>query len=135
MQIDYALIADHAEISGGKLYLMGGGWDVTRVRTVPARVRIAIALGVRLDWMEADQPNRVRVQLEDEDGGELVRADGSLKVERPHHLPAGSTQLAQMVVTVSARFPRYGGYRVRITAGEGDSEVTRTLPFRVMEHA
>lgn len=135
MQIDYALIADHAEISGGKLYLMGGGWEVTRARTVPARVRMAVALGLRLEWMEAGQPIRVRVVLEDEDGGEIVRADGSLKVEAARHLPAGSSHLAQIVVSVTARFPRYGGYRVRITAGEGKAEVTRTLPFRVLEQA
>ena len=37
MEIDYALLAEHAEVTGGKLYLMGGGWDTMNVPEVPRR--------------------------------------------------------------------------------------------------
>ncbi len=52
VELDYALIADHAEITGGKLYLMGGGWDTFASQRFPAAVRFAVATGVRIAWEE-----------------------------------------------------------------------------------
>lgn len=42
MEFDYALLADHAEVINGKLYLMGGGWDVRQAPQAPARAQFAV---------------------------------------------------------------------------------------------
>ncbi|MGK2965475.1 MAG: DUF6941 family protein [Tepidiformaceae bacterium] len=135
MRIDYALIADYAEINGGKLYVMGGGWDTFRGKQVPMPVRVAVAVGVRLEWEETNSPVPVRVTIEDEDGQGLIRADGTLNVGRPPHLPPGSSQLAQVAMNLQVILPAYRGYRVQVTAGEGDSGVTTSLPFRLVPPA
>ncbi|MGE5595220.1 MAG: DUF6941 family protein [Hyphomicrobiales bacterium] len=132
MDIDYALLADHAEVVSGKLYLMGGGWDTWFAAEVPAQVRMAVAVGIRVGWDETNQPVPVVITLEDDDGQSLVKLEGSINIGRPAHLPAGSTQLAQMAANIGMQVQRHGGYRVRIEAGEGPHVVQRYIPFRLL---
>jgi len=133
MDIDYAILADHAEVVAGKLYLMGGGWDTRYVKEVPSQGRLAVALGVRFGWEETNQPTPVHITVEDDDGKQLVRAQANVNVGRPPHLPPGSTQLTQLAIALPVNFQAYGGYRVVIRAGEGDSAIERILPFRVAQ--
>ncbi len=132
MQIDYVLIADYAEIVAGKLYLMGGGWDVFRAQAVPVPVRMAVALGVRVGWEETNQPRPVQVVVDHEDGAELARIDGAVNVGRPAHLVPGSSQLTQMAANLSLNLSQFGGYRVRASGGP-DKEVSLILPFRLVK--
>jgi hypothetical protein len=113
MDIDYALIADHADIVGGKLYLMGGGWDTFSAATLPAQVRLAVVVGVRIGWDETNRPVPVIVTVEDDDGATLVRIEGQVNVGRPPTLPPGATQLAQMAANVPVNIAKAGGGRCR----------------------
>lgn len=133
MDIDYALIADYADLAAGKLYLMGGGWDTITVADVPATMRIAVAIGVRFGWEETNRPTAVTITIEDDDGAALVTMQGQVNVGRPAGLPPGSTQLAQMAANAALTIAKPGGFRVRIQAGEGGPE--RALPFRVNRRA
>jgi hypothetical protein len=132
VQIDYALVADYAEVSGGKLYLMGGGWDTFTVAEVPASIRMAVVAGVRVGWEETNQRIPVRIFIEDDDGKELVRIEGEVNMGRPPGLPPGSTQLSQVAANLPLTAPAHGGYRVRVVAGEGEAAQERSLPFRVV---
>ena len=133
VDIDFALIADYAELVNGKLYLMGGGWDTFNAAAEPIQLAPAIALGVRIGWEETNRNVPVRVTIEDDDGAEMVRADGNLTVGRPPGLEAGATQLAQMTARLGILLPRFGGYRVHVTVGTGDTAVERFLPFRIVK--
>ncbi len=112
---------------------MGGGWDTYQAPEVPLQIRVALAIGVRVGWEETNVPIPVHVTIDDDDGKELVRIDGQLNVGRPPGLPAGSTQLSQMAVNVPLNVTAFGGFRVRIAAGEGEPADIRTLPFRVLK--
>ena len=131
MDIDYAVIADYAEIVGGKLYLMGGGWDTTYAAEVPAAVKVAIAVGARIAWNETDHPMPVHITVEDDDGKVLVSMDGAVTVGRPSGIVPGSAQLAQMAANVTFNAPQFGGYRVMVNAGQGEAAISHALPFRV----
>lgn len=135
MDIDYALIADYAEIVGGKLYLMGGGWDTTYAAEMPAMVRQAIAVGIRVGWTETGKNLPVAIVVEDDDGQVLVKIDGAVTVGRPEGLIPGTPQLTQMAANVAFNAPRFGGYRVMVTAGEDGATTSRSLPFRVAQNA
>ena len=130
MDIEYALIADYAELVGGKLYVMGGDWDNTTAPEVPAGIRMAIAVGVRLGWEETNTAIPVEMTVHDDDAQELVRVNGSVQVGRPAEILPGSTQLAQIAINLQITLPTFGGYRVRVVAGPGD--VSRALPFRLV---
>ncbi len=131
MEIDYLLLAEHAEVTGGKLYLMGGGWDTMTVASVPASIRLALVAGVRVDWDETNVPVPLLVRVDDDDAQEVFRLQGEMNVGRPPHLPAGSTQLSQMTFALAVTLPRLGGYRVSLAAGSGEAPVRRSIPFRL----
>lgn len=132
MDIEYALIADYAEMVGGKLYLMGGGWDTFTQAEVPAQLRLSLAIGVRVGWEETNNDFPVRVLIEDDDGHELVRIEASMNVGRPPTVPPGSRQLAQLAANVPLTVTQHGGYRIVIRAGADEAATSeRILPFRV----
>lgn len=133
MDIDFALLADYAEVVGGKHYLMGGGWDTWFTREVPAQIRLSLSVGVRVGWDETNTQIPVRGRIEDDDGKVLVRFDAQVNVGRPAHLPPGSTQLAQLAANLPLQIQQFGGYRAVIEVGEGDGSVERHIPFQVVQ--
>lgn len=133
MRIEYSLIADHAEVVNGKLYLMGGGWDTTYAPQAPALVRLCVATGVRIDWGELGREFPVLIVIEDDDGGELVRIQGAVSATQAPHSVPGSAQLAQIAASLPLTLSAFGGYRVHISVGpEGEAEHCN-LPFRLVE--
>jgi hypothetical protein len=72
--------------------------------------------------------------VEDDDGHQMVSIEGMVNVGRPSVLPPGSGQLAQMAANVPFSAPHFGGYRVRIEAGEPVGAHV-SLPFRVLKRA
>ena len=70
--------------------------------------------------------------IEDDDGQVLAKIEGAMQVGRPANLPAGGSQLSQMAANLPLTVQHYGGYRVRVTAGEGEGAVETSLPFRVL---
>ena len=133
MEIDYLLLAEHAEVTGAKLYLMGGGWDTMNVADVPANIRIMVAAGVRVDWDETNVPVPLVLRIDDDDAQEVFRINGQMNVGRPPQLLAGTSQLSQMTFAVQANLKRLGGYRITLSAGAEAGEVRRSIPFRLVK--
>lgn len=92
--VDFALIADAVQAVGGKLYVMGGGWDTLWVRSTPARHHsLAIGVRIRIPWTHAGVPLSVSIDLQDEDGQSVFKSGPllhRLTVQRPSGLPDGS---------------------------------------------
>jgi hypothetical protein len=135
MEIDYLLLAEHAEIVGSKLYLMGGGWDTMHVADAPANIRLMVAAGVRVDWDETGEPIVLVLRIDDEDAQEVFRINGQMNIQRPPGAAAGTSHLSQMTFAVQARLKQLGGYRVTLSAGPEGAEVRRSIPFRLAKTA
>lgn len=133
MEIDYLLLAEHAEVTGSKLYLMGGGWDTMNVPEVPANVRLMLAAGVRVEWDETNAPVPLLVRVDDDDAQEIFRLEGQMNVGRPPNLPPGTSQLSQMTFALALKLPRFGGYRVSLAAGIEAAAIRRSIPFRLAQ--
>ena len=55
MDVEWLIIADAAQVVGGKLYLMGGGYDrVTLPKEPPATHNMAVAVAFRVSWHETN---------------------------------------------------------------------------------
>lgn len=129
MDVEWLILADAAQLVGGKLYLLGGGWDVLTVNTgFPVQQRLSIAAAFRVPWNETNQAHTIEVQIADEDGRVLFTAGGQLEVGRPPGLPAGTEQRSQLVVDPVVTFERPGTYVIiaRVAGDEARS------PFRVV---
>lgn len=133
MEIDYMLLAEHAEVTGTKLYLMGGGWDTMTVPDVPANVRLNLAAGVRVDWDETNSVIPLVVRVDDDDAQEIFRLNGQMNVGRLPQLLAGSSQLSQMTFALQLQLKDAGGYRITLVVGPGDSGLRRSIPFRLVK--
>ena len=46
MKIEYALLADAAQAVGGKVFVLGGGWNLFGAASYPAPVQFAVAIGL-----------------------------------------------------------------------------------------
>ena len=91
------MLADSAQVAGGKLYILGGGWSVTG----PAPSPSAIAVLVSVPWNETNRKHTVRVELVDEDyrpvlvptqeGDQPLSIRGDFEVGRPPGIVPGSS--------------------------------------------
>ena len=87
------LLADSAQVVGGKLYLLGGGWSAIGPDPTP----FAFAMLIEVPWNEANQRFRFKLELLSEDGQPVAMPtpqgeqplvlDGAFEVGRPPQLP------------------------------------------------
>lgn len=129
MEIEWLILADAAQVVGGKLYLLGGGWDVLTVNTpFPFQQRLTIAAAFRVPWTETNRPHQFQLEIVDEDGRALLTAGGQVEVGRPPGLPFGTEQRSQLALELVVTFERPGAYAAVARVGE---QSVRS-PFRVV---
>lgn len=133
--VDVAFLADAVQASRGKLFVLGGGWDVLTVRSLPARhPSMGIGLRVRVPWGWPGESVRLDVELQDEDGKSML--PGSLSapvpVRRPSHLPEGQDlTIVRALTFTNIIFRGEGAYSFVISI---DDEVKERLRFLVRVH-
>ena len=90
------LLADHAVVADGKLYINGGGWSVTGPGPMPS----AIAVKLDVPWDRANRRLQLRLRLVDQDGDPVllpspegpqpVLIEGEAEIGRPAGLLPGA---------------------------------------------
>jgi hypothetical protein len=133
VNVEWLMIADAAQLVGGKLYVLGGGWDVLIVTSpFPYRRRFALAASFKVPWMDTNTPHQVELKILDQDQTKvLFQISGALEVGRPLGIPAGQEQRAQMAVDVDLQFEGPGTY-VAVASIGGDGGDERHYPFNVV---
>ena len=132
VRLTTAMLADSAQVQGGKLNILGGGFETIRARTVPVVHRnLNVALILEVGPEERNQDLDIIIDIIDEDGQELgVQARGRLRVPDQPQLPPGATsQVAVVSPFFNVRFPEAKGYTFIIR--QGDDELGR-LRLRVV---
>lgn len=124
MELEWLILADSAEVLNNKLYLLGGGWDVLRVRgEFPHERRCAIAVSVCVPWADTNQPHEVEVTVLDQDGNPIgARFTAQFEVGRPPGLPAGSDQRFQFALTTNLKLTAAGTYVVEARIAGSDAK-------------
>jgi hypothetical protein len=142
------LLADYAQVSDGKLTIVGGGWSVTGPEPAP----FGIAILIQVPWDLANVRHTMRLELldsdgvpvtvegvEDDEGGDIDDGDEAepivffddvvFEVGRPPGLKPG-TPLDFPVAVNSGPLPIPAGgrYEWRLTI-DGRSEEDWRLPF------
>ena len=114
ISIPYLFLADGAEAVGGKLYVLGGGWDGIMIPNLPAHSikPFALAIGIKIPYSHTNRKFALTIELIDADGtqiGDVLRVE--LESGRPPGMTQGSSQST----------PR----RVRVLAAAGCGRDTR----------
>ena len=129
MDVEWLIIADAAQVVGGKLYLLGGGYDrVTLPKQPPAPHNMAVAVAFRVSWIETNVKHDFELEVLDGDGHQIVRGSGQFEVGRPLGIPPGQDQRAQMAMNLGWNVKKLGSYEV--VARVSDAE--RRFPFHVV---
>src|ERR1700684_1675858 len=93
-ELEYAVIANHAEAINGLLYLQGAGW--TDIQTPigpdgqPAVVHFGLAVSILVGGTETTRRFPLKLAVVHEDGGELASVQAQVEAGRPLGLPPGS---------------------------------------------
>jgi hypothetical protein len=88
------LLCDFANVTEGKLNIIGGGWSVVITQ---GPVKLAVAVRVNTRWDETNVPHRLSLTLVDQDGhvilgprgNPMIRAGGEFEVGRPPGMTRG----------------------------------------------
>ena len=125
MEVEWLILSDAAEVTGNKLYLLGGGWDRLTVNSkFPLRQNMAIALSIRVPWNETNQKHSLQVEIVTADGESVFQFGGQVEVGRPPGIPPGQDQRMQAVVSVGLTLQHPGTYE--IIARVENQEMRRT---------
>jgi hypothetical protein len=104
MDVEWLILADSAQVVGGKLYLLGGGWDNLNVNApFPIDQKFAIALGIKVAWNETNKKHTFEVEIISEDKATeapktLMKAGGQFEIGRPPGILPGQEQRFQIAL-------------------------------------
>ena len=131
MDLDFAFLADAADVSSGKLYVMGGAFDTIYVAAVPAvHPLLAVVLRLLLGPMDIDRKHKLEVILHDADGRVIASAPGELMVPKSPDSPAGWRQAVLLPLRFfNTPFQKAGHYLIEILI---DDARIKSIPLRVM---
>lgn len=133
-EIEFLILANHAEVRDGLLNLLGGGWTDHWRRfspeSPPPNSHFGIGVGVIVDWSDTNRPHHLTLRIETADGKEVAKIEGDLEVGRPAGLQPGSSQRAALAFNIDTRWPSAGTYRVAARLND-KPESEREVIFRV----
>lgn len=132
MEVEWLILADAAQVTSNKLYLIGGGWDqLTIAKALPVQHQMAVAAAFRVSWNETNQKHDFEIGVRDVDGLEVAKLAGQFEVGRPPGIPPGQDQRTQIAVNIGLAVKQFGTYEVvtRLNGEEG-----RRFPFNVVPH-
>jgi hypothetical protein len=128
------LLCDYAEAVNGKLYVMGGGWNVAFSGGGPLNAGLAIL--VIVPWDQTNMRHDLRVELLDGDGQIVGVGDrevvftGQFELGRPPGIKPGSSLHAPFAFNVQGLPLALGGYEWKLSI---DGEPVEARPFQVVE--
>jgi hypothetical protein len=117
MRVEYVMVADAAQVVGGKLYVLGGGWNQYRAASFPVPMSVSIVTSVLVESAETEKPVVVTLTIADEDGIPVVPAmHAQVQVGRAE----GSRPPYRLMLPINAtiQIPREGRYAAQVTAGD-----------------
>jgi len=133
MRFTTAMLADAAQVQGGKLFVLGGGFATISARSLPVvHSSLTVALVAEVDPDERHRNLEIMITLIDEDGSPVgVEAKGKMRVGAPANLPPGSSSIVPIVSPFyNVRFLAAKGYAFVVSY---DDEELARITFRVVE--
>lgn len=133
MELDYALLADAAQVSEGKTHILGAGVSILFRDQFPAPLGFVLVCQFTYERTEADSDHTIRFVVMDDDGNPLLP-----DIEGQMHVGAPAPALPRnvpLVAPLALGFPplpvlqRTGEYAVQVLL---DGRHLKTLPFAVV---
>jgi hypothetical protein len=118
VNIHALMLADSAQAVDGKLYILGGAWNMLRFPTFPASLMVGIAVAIDVDWNETNRRHHLDIHFEDADGHEMEpRIGADFEAGRPPGAIAGADLRIVLAVNGPLTVPSAGTYSAVATIG------------------
>lgn len=116
MEIDFAFLADRADIVNGKLYLLGGAFDAIHAPKVPVKHQsMTLVMRFLFSPPELDQTYRIEVRLIDADGKKVLAVPGDFTIKRSMVAEKGyKTPFLTSINFFNTPFNSFGDYSFEI---------------------
>jgi hypothetical protein len=131
MELDFAFLADAADVSMGKLFVMGGAFDTIQVPGVPAaHPSLAVVVRLLLSPADLDRKHELQILLLDADAHHIASANGELMVPKSPDSPQGWKQSVILPLRFfNVPFKQAGHYSIEILT---DGKMLKAIPLRVV---
>lgn len=126
MKIEYALLADAAQAVGGKVFILGGGWNLFRAANFPAPAQLAIAVGLGFTSNEIGIKFPLNVSIADEAGVPIIpEMKGQVETGQPApDFPKSVSVKIPVAINVNMSLPHPGTYGIVVKAGSSTAQLS-----------
>jgi len=122
-EIDFAILADRTEVINNKLYMMGGGWDVTAVLDFKLPIPYSLAISVLIPWHEANEVHQLTMHIEGPDAVMVTpELQANVAVGRPPQAIRGQSFRALLSISGHVLLPKPDTYVIVVRLASGHSK-------------
>lgn len=131
------MLCDAAEAADGKLFILGGGWNVTGPDPRPS----AVAILIDVPWDQANQRHPFTLSLLTEDGQQVLQqgpegpqpvvVEAFVEVGRPPGTPPGTPLTVPFAINIGPLGLAQGARYVWALTLAGETREEWRLPFSV----
>ena len=132
MEVDFAFLADKADIVGGKLYVLGGAFDAISAKQVPVvHSQMTLAIRFLLSPSEVNREHKLEVILMDSDGKRIIALPGQFSVKpHPENVLGYKIPFLTALNFWNIRFEKFGDYSIELLLN-GTS--IKSIPLRLVQ--
>ncbi|MFA5974818.1 MAG: hypothetical protein WC859_01460 [Elusimicrobiota bacterium] len=132
MDLDFAFLADAADVSLGKLFVLGGAFDTIHVPAFPATHPVlAVVVRLLLGPHDLDRKQNLEILLLDADAHHIASAKGELVVPKSPDSPQGWKQTVMLPLRFfNVPFQQPGHYSIEILV---EGNMVKAIPLRVIQ--
>jgi hypothetical protein len=140
MNLDWMMLCNYAEAApNGLLYIAGGGYDTITVNAplenaspeVFTIMQGTLVIRLLFHQTETGRDHTFEVAIADEDGRQIGKAEGNVRVERLRGLPVGWPQNVNLAIPLTGiGLPRPGLYTISVSVNR---QHVGDRPFRVLK--
>ena len=128
MKLDWAMLANYAEVREGLVFVTGGGIDTIQTPQLPALLNATILVRLLLHRTEANKQHSLELEITDEDGATVAKVQAGVMVPVTPDMPLGWDVPSMVALNIHGlQLAKEGRYAVEISA---DNVHLRTLNLR-----
>ncbi len=128
MKLDWAILANYAEVREGLVFVTGGGIDTVQTPKLPALLNATILVRLLLHRTEANKQHSVELEITDEDGATVAKVQAGVMVPLRPDTPVGWDIPSMVALNIHGlQLAKEGRYAIEISA---DGSHMRTLNLR-----
>lgn len=124
IEIDFVILGDYAQAVGGKLNLIGGGWNIHHATQFPSTLQFGVGIGILVPWSLTNRKHSFELVIKASEGPDLLKGGGEFQVGREVGIPPGMIQRVTLGISGQGQIPGPGTYEITVTAGETSKRIT-----------